>query len=111
MTPKVSRASRTSSHLCGLITAVTSFMRQRSFRDGGLGRCGAPGPALPDAARAAVEVVRRLAVLGEVDALDLVLLGDPPADRVLDREPDERGEDAGPDDREQARRRPGGRAR
>ena len=27
VTPKVSRASRTSSHLCGLITAVTSFIR------------------------------------------------------------------------------------
>src|SRR5436190_21435210 len=50
--------------------------------------------------RAAFEVVGRLTVLGEVDAVDLVVRSDPPAHRVLDREADQRREYAGPDNRE-----------
>ena len=47
---------------------------------------------------AAVQVVGRLTVLVEVDALDLVLLGDAPPDGVLDRQGDHERGDAGPRD-------------
>ena len=53
------------------------------------------------AAGAAVQVVRRLAVGGQVDAVDLVLLVEAEADRVLDRQGDDGGEDARVDDRDE----------
>src|SRR3954449_5594900 len=92
VTPTVSSAARTSSHLCGLITAVTSFMTVL------------PGSSIrlvdrslvavaQEAARAGpgrrVQVVRRLGVDDQVDAADLVLLVDPEADGPVDHPPDD----------------------
>src|SRR5688572_17082638 len=100
VTPKVSRASRTSSHLCGLITAVTSFMHwllPRPERSWSPARwrtrrrwCGCRTPT------------RRG---HEVDALDLVLLREAETDRVLDRQADDQGDHAREGDRHEGTQR------
>src|SRR5687767_12449391 len=69
-TPDAASASRTSSHLCGLMTAVTSFISDSRLHGGSAGTG---------------VVVRGLEVLGLVDAGDLDLLVDPEPDGHVDQ--------------------------
>src|SRR5689334_13609247 len=108
--PIVSSAARTSSHLWGLMTAVTSFMQGPSLRARACSRNSevkratsvpevGPGPA------GRVQVVGRLRVQDEVDTERLVVRVDAEAERLVEDPDQRRRDDTGEEERRERRDR------